>query len=69
MTGEAFWLPLDGVYPDATGQPAGLAPVTTGADTWTFTANITGELLMQDGVTSPPVPIELEDGSDWLYEG
>lgn len=27
-----------------------------------------GELLMQDGVTSPPVPIENEAGDDWLYE-
>jgi hypothetical protein len=26
-----------------------------------------GELLMQDGVTSPPVPIENEAGDDWLY--
>jgi hypothetical protein len=24
---------------------------------------------MQDGVTSPPTPIETEDGSDWLYQG
>lgn len=28
-----------------------------------------GELLMQNGVTSPPVPLETEDGSDWLYSG
>lgn len=28
-----------------------------------------GELLMQDGVSSPPVPLETEDGTDWLYEG
>lgn len=28
-----------------------------------------GELLMQDGVSSPPVPIENEAGTDWLYEG
>jgi preprotein translocase subunit SecE len=27
-----------------------------------------GELLMQDGVTSPPVPLETEDGTDWLYQ-
>jgi len=26
------------------------------------------ELLMQDGVTSPPVPIETEAGDDWLYQ-
>jgi hypothetical protein len=27
-----------------------------------------GELLMADGVTSPPVPIETEAGDDWLYQ-
>lgn len=26
------------------------------------------ELLMADGVTSPPVPIETEAGDDWLYQ-
>lgn len=28
-----------------------------------------GELLMQDGVASPPIPLETEDGTDWLYAG
>lgn len=28
-----------------------------------------GELLMQDGVSFPPVPLETEDGTDWLYSG
>jgi hypothetical protein len=28
-----------------------------------------GELLMQDGVSSPPVPLETEAGTDWLYQG
>lgn len=28
-----------------------------------------GELLMQDGVTNPPVPVENETSTDWLYEG
>lgn len=28
----------------------------------------TKELLMQDGVTNPPVPIETEAQDDWLYE-
>lgn len=28
-----------------------------------------GELLMQDGVSAPPVPIENEAQTDWLYEG
>jgi hypothetical protein len=27
-----------------------------------------GELLMQDGVTAPPVPIETEAQDDWLYQ-
>jgi pectate lyase-like protein len=28
-----------------------------------------GELLMEDGVTFPPVPLTTEDGTDWLYSG
>lgn len=28
-----------------------------------------GELLMQDGVTAPPVPLETEDRADWIYQG
>lgn len=32
-------------------------------------ASSPGQLLMQDGVSSPPVPLETEDGTDWLYEG
>lgn len=32
------------------------------------TAEEAGELLMQDGVTAPPVPLETEDQDDWLYE-
>lgn len=28
-----------------------------------------GELLMQDGVTGPPVPLETEGRDDWIYEG
>jgi hypothetical protein len=28
-----------------------------------------GELLVQDGVTSPPVALTLEDGTDFLYQG
>ena len=28
-----------------------------------------GELLMQDGVTGPPVPLETEARDDWLYQG
>lgn len=47
--------------------------VNDAADTITVAATGTasggGELLMQDGVTSPPVPIETEAGDDWLYQG
>lgn len=28
-----------------------------------------GEVLMQDGVTNPPVPLTNEAGTDWLYQG
>jgi len=31
-------------------------------------AGYTKELLMQDGVTNPPVPIETEAQDDWLYQ-
>lgn len=30
-------------------------------------STVAGELLMQDGVTAPPVPIETEARDDWLY--
>lgn len=33
---------------------------------WTLQA-LSGELLMADGVTAPPVPIETELQNDWLY--
>lgn len=29
--------------------------------------NILGEIVMEDGVTFPPVPVETEDGDDWIY--
>lgn len=28
-----------------------------------------GEVLMADGITSPPDPLTNEAGTDWLYEG
>lgn len=46
----------------ADGQIVGLASAST-------SEGVAGELLMQDGVTSPPVPIETEAGDDWLYQG
>jgi hypothetical protein len=42
------------------------------SDTITIAAAATGgagELLMQDGVSAPPVPIENEARTDWLYQG
>lgn len=46
--------------------------VSDAGDTITVAAASGGgtgsELLMQDGVTGPPVPIENEDRSDWLYK-
>jgi hypothetical protein len=50
------------------------AGVTTTAGTGEVVVTIAGggsstssELMMQDGVSSPPVPIENEAGTDWLY--
>lgn len=34
-----------------------------------YVPGVSSQLLMQDGVTAPPVPIENEDRDDWLYEG
>jgi hypothetical protein len=42
---------------------------TGGFWTWISGGSASGELLMQDGVASPPVPLETEDQVDWLYEG
>lgn len=44
-------------------------PNPTDADGVDTSASTTGELLMQDGVTGPPVPLENEARDDWLYEG
>jgi hypothetical protein len=49
------------------------AGVTAAAGTGEVVVTITGattggEVLMQDGITSPPVPIETEAGDDWLYQ-
>jgi hypothetical protein len=55
-TGVVSVVAGDGVMVDAT-DPA--HPIVTA---------VRRELLMQDGVTSPPVPIETEAGDDWLYQ-
>jgi hypothetical protein len=51
---------------DVTG--AELEELTDGSET-TLHSHAGGELLMQDGVTAPPVPIENEAQDDWLYQG
>lgn len=49
------------------GFPTGGAGSAT-VDVATISAlGFVGPLLMQDGVTSPPVPVETEAGDDWLY--
>jgi hypothetical protein len=40
-----------------------------GGTAWQTVSAASGEVLMQDGVTAPPVPIETEAQDDWLYEG
>jgi len=45
---------------------------TNGAWAWISGGTVTttsGEVLMQDGIISPPIPIETESGDDWLYQG
>jgi len=59
--GDVIYLP--GIY-DHLRDPGAQAAAVTEADVrdagrW--------ELLMQDGVSSPPVPLTNEDGTDWLY--
>lgn len=39
----------------------------TGA--WINQQILSSQIIMQDGVIRPPVPLETEDGTDWLYEG
>ena len=58
----------------AKGQPNGYASLdATGvvpADQLpAVVSGAVGELLMQDGVTAPPVPLETESRDDWVYEG
>jgi hypothetical protein len=36
---------------------------------WANSAPASHELLMQNGVTFPPVPLTNEAGTDWLYGG
>lgn len=48
---------------------AGVSTYLRGDQTWATVAASAGEVLMQDGVTGPPVPIETEARDDWLYEG
>lgn len=55
-TGDARYVrTVNGVAPDGAGNVAVSAS--------------SSEVLMQDGVTGPPVPIETEARDDWLYSG
>jgi len=49
----------------ADGTVAWATPATGGSGS----TSGAGELLMQDGVTGPPVPLETEARDDWLYQG
>jgi hypothetical protein len=71
----AAWDAASGTWKPIAPPATGVAAVT-GAGTVTVDSTdpahpvVRGaELLMADGVTSPPVPIETEAGDDWLYEG
>lgn len=70
-------------YSKATDEWGPSAPTAAGVTTVVQGANVTvdntdpthpvisasrGEVLMADGVTSPPVPLETEAGDDWLYQ-
>lgn len=57
---------LQGAGVVATAGAAGEVIVTIGG---AVASGGSGELLMQNGVTAPPVPVESEDRSDWLYQG
>jgi hypothetical protein len=67
------------IFNDAEGDPADVSSTAASDGTSVYAArrdhvhysSATGgggsELLMESGVTSPPVPIENSDGDDWLY--
>ncbi len=52
--------PIDG---DLYGRKDGAWEVVTGGSGGGFV-----QLLMEDGVTFPPVPLTNEDGTDWIYD-
>ena len=52
--------PTSGSAAQPTFRALGLADLPSGTS---------GEQLVEDGVSNPPVTLQLEDGSDWLYEG
>jgi hypothetical protein len=67
-------------FDDAEGDPVDTSTAAAADGTSTYAARRDhrhhlgihthrSEVLMQDGVTSPPVPLETEDETDWLYEG
>lgn len=66
------------IFDDSEGNPADVITGSSSDGVSTFAArrdhvhhtDILGhkELLMESGVSSPPVPLENSDGTDWLYE-
>lgn len=62
-------------FNDAEGDPANVSKTAASDGTSTYAARRDHvhlftppyELLMESGVTSPPVPLENSDGTDWLY--
>jgi hypothetical protein len=69
--------PTTGNFTPGTPAPSGVQTIVAGTNVTVDATDplhpivaATGprELLMADGVTSPPVPIETEAGDDWLYQ-
>jgi len=58
---------VDATHAGSAHLALGSTSATAAAGDHTHAGVYVGELLMQDGVTSPPVPIENEAGDDWLY--
>lgn len=61
-------LPVHGLDPSTTNGD--VLTTVSGKATWAPATGGSGgrwEVLMADGVTSPPEPLWNEDGTDWLY--
>jgi hypothetical protein len=58
---EINWGDIGGTLADQTDLQAALDALEGGGGGF-------AEIVMEDGVTFPPVPITTEDGSDWIYD-